>query len=118
MGLTYGTRELHTNTAYNAASDALNGEVVIADSAIAVMVWFDTTSYNGTANFEVSPDEISWFPLSGFAMDAQTTLISSLATPGETKLYLFQVPAYCRFRVKLSGGSAGSLTVKARLSYF
>lgn len=111
---------LHSATAFNAAADVLLGADVEVGTYPAVLVWFTPGgSYDGTATFQVSPDDGStWFAIDGRAISTIETPINALASPGATTLYIIPVPSGCRFRVAMSGGTQGTLTVEAARVYF
>lgn len=103
---------LHLATAYDASD--LNGLAIPTERFPAVLVWFTPSSYDGTAYFEISPDDgATWFAASGYATDDVFTMITSVASPVATTLYVVLVPSDNDFRVRLAGGSAGTLTVEA-----
>jgi hypothetical protein len=108
---------LQNETAYNAAT--LTGTAYPTGSQNTALVWFTLGgSYDGTATFETSPDGgTSWFGIQAEALSAIGTYVSSLAPPTATPLYRIRVPAYTLLRVRMSGGTQGTLTVKALLTY-
>lgn len=109
---------LQSAVAYNAAD--LNGQAVETTNATAMLVWFTPTgSYNGSAIFEVSPDDgATWFPIDGRLISTVETPTNTVASPAATDLYVVSVPTYCMFRVRMSGGSQGGLTVRAAPSHY
>ena len=111
---------LHAATAFDAAADALKGEVIETDGAPNPLVWFaPADAYDGTATFEISPDGgTTWCPIDGYAVSAIETPINAVASPVANVLYVVPVPVGCQFRVRMSGGSVGSLTVKLVRAYY
>lgn len=109
---------LHTTTAFNAATEALKGAAIPTLNAGAMLIWFTpASSYDGTANFEVSPDNgTTWFAIEMQSAAASATKASTLASPGATVMYIVNTPSDALFRVRLSGGTQGTLTVKAKRS--
>lgn len=110
---------LHDATAYNAAAGVLNGNTLIGRNDHYALVWFAATgSYDGTANFEISPDGgATWYATEGEAFGAFGTLLSTVASPAAATLYRFPLPSESEFRVRMSGGSQGALSVFARRAY-
>lgn len=104
---------LQNAVAYNASD--LNGTAIGVSNHPAVLVWFTPAgSYDGTANFEVSPDgATTFFAVEAQSLAASATKASTVASPGATTAYLVYVPSMTDFRVRMSGGTQGSLTVKA-----
>lgn len=113
------TQTLHTATAFDAAASALAGATFNVAQYAAVLVWFDPGgSYDGTALFEVSPDAgTTWFPIDGEALNDRAVPIPSVASPTDAVLYRISVPSFNQFRVRMSGGSQGTLTVYAQPVY-
>lgn len=111
---------LHDETAYDAAAEALAGGNIETLNYPVVLVWFTPAdSYDGTATFEMSPDDgVTWFAIDGRALSTIETPINAVASPAATVLYGVPVPAGCRFRVALSGGTQGALTVTAAPTYY
>lgn len=111
---------LHSATAYNAAAAVLEGLVVDTGTHPAIAVWFTPAgSYDGTATFQISPDSgTTWFAIDGYAASVIETPVNAVATPVATTLYLIPVPAHFQFRVLMSGGTQGTLTVEAAFTYF
>lgn len=107
---------LQNNIAFNASD--LTGTTVNFRNYNAALVWFvPASSYDGTANFEISPDAgATWFGTTAYyTADASRTLVASIATPVSTRLYVCAGSENSVLRVRMSGGSQGSLTVKAKL---
>lgn len=104
---------LQSAVAYDAAD--LNGETLDTQHFNAVQVWFTPAgSYDGTATFQVSPDaEATWFTIDGRLASTIETPLNAVASPAATGLYIVPVPSRCRFRVVMSGGTQGALTVEA-----
>ena len=113
------TQTLHTTTAFNAAASALAGSALSVSQFDAVLVWFEIGgAYDGTAIFEISPDAgVTWFPIDGEALNDRNVPIPSVASPGEATLYRVSVPSLTQFRVRMNGGSQGTLTVYAQPVY-
>jgi hypothetical protein len=106
---------LHSATAYNASAALLDGSSIPAINHPLVIIWFTPAgSYDGTANLEISPNDTTWFAIDGAAVDDLATPTSAIASPAATKLYRVQVPSLCSLRVRMSGGTQGSLSVFAR----
>lgn len=105
---------LHTAQAFGAA----NGTAIPTQNSVGMMVWFTpAAAYDGTANFEVSPnDGTTWFAIEMQSAAASATKATTVASPGATILYIAAVPTNCLFRVRLSGGTVGTLTVYAKRS--
>jgi len=104
---------LQDNTAFDAAD--LNGTPVATKLYQAWLIWFDTTLYDGTATWEFSPDGgTTWLGIEAVALSNSTTLVTSKASPADTDAYLIHVPSHGALRVRMSGGSAGSLYVYGR----
>lgn len=111
---------LHSSTAYDADADDLNGASLETNNFTCALVWFTPgSSYDGTATFQVSPDDgATWFAIDGYAASTIETPINAVASPGATTLYLVPVPTDCLFRVQMSGGTQGTLTVEAARSRY
>lgn len=111
---------LHDATAYNAAAGALAGDTVETLNHPAMLVWFAPAgSYDGTATFQVSPDDgTTWFAVDGRALSVIETPVNAVATPVASVLYVVPVPAGCLFRVSMSGGTQGALSVLAARTYY
>lgn len=109
---------LQSATTFNAAN--LNGTAIATQKFPAVLVWFTPgASYDGTANLEISPDDgATWFPIDGYAVSVIETPLNTVASPAAATLYVVLVPADCLFRVRMSGGTQGTLTVEAKRTYF
>lgn len=107
---------LHNATAYNAATDALKGVEILVGNFSKVQLWFSPSgSYNGTANFEMSPDSgTNWYPVGANISGSTASPVNTVATPTGANLYIVTVPTSVLFRVRMSGGSQGALTVLAR----
>jgi len=108
---------LQDATAYNAST--LTGTTLPTRLFNTALVWFTLgASYDGTATFEISPDNgTTWFGIQAEALSAIGTYVSALAPPTATPLYRIRVPATSVLRVRMSGGSVGTLTVQALLTY-
>lgn len=104
---------LQTATAYNASD--LTGVAISTLNAGAILVWFTpAASYDGVANFEVSPNGgTTWFGVESQSLATSATKASTVSSPGAVILYTIAVPSGCLFRVRMSGGTQGSLTVSA-----
>lgn len=112
--------QLHDGTAYNASTTLLAGKYQLVSDYKAIWVWFvPAGSYDGTVNFETSPDGgATWFSIQGFATDDVGTLVTSVAAPVSTDSYMIYTPTYSHFRARMSGGTTGSLSAYARLVDF
>lgn len=112
-------KTLHSATAYNDTPN-LAGKTLDIGNAPVVLVWFvPAASYDGTANLEISPDDgATWFAVDGRALSALETYTNAIASPAATAAYVVSVPADCLFRVRLSGGTQGTLTVKAARTFY
>jgi hypothetical protein len=106
---------LQDNTAYNASS--LNGSIKKVSDFKAVWVWFTPVGgYDGTVHFEISPDGgTTWFATSAYDPSDRTTAVTTVASPVANESYIVPMPSYSHVRVRMSGGTAGSLTVYLRL---
>lgn len=84
-----------------------------------MLVWFTPTgSYDGTATFQISPDDgVTWFVIDGRLISEIETPINAINTPAANALYTVVVPTNCLFRVQMSGGTQGALTVRAALTH-
>ena len=107
---------LHDGTAFDASAATLKGAEIQTERFPAVLVWFTpAASYDGTVYFEISPDDgTTWFETSAYITDSVFVLVTSVAAPVATDLYVALVPSDNVFRVRMSGGSQGSLTVEAQ----
>ncbi len=107
---------LHDGTAYNASAALLKGVEIKTERFPAVLVWFTpAASYDGTVYFEISPDNgTTWFETSAYLTDSIFAMVTSVATPVATDLYVVLVPSDNQFRVRMSGGTQGSLTVESQ----
>lgn len=109
---------LQSAVAYNASD--LNGAAIETLNTPAMLVWFTPAgSYDGTATFYVSPDGgATYFAVDGRAASTIETPLNAVATPTATVLYIVPVPSGCLFRVVMSGGTQGSLSVFAARSHY
>ena len=110
--------DLQDETAFD--NSDLNGKTQLISNFDTIWLWFiPGGSYDGTVNFEISPDGgVTWFPVQGFQPNAQSTLATNVASPTTSISFMIHVPDYSHFRARMSGGSQGTLTVKARLIDF
>jgi len=91
----------------------LNGMLLSNGNFNAVWVWFETLEgYDGTVNFETSPDGEVWFPIEGFEMGDQATINASV-TPSDGTSYVIPVLRNTYFRARLSGGTEGAISAYA-----
>lgn len=109
---------LQNATAYNAS--VLTGTVKAVSNDGIVWVWFTPTgSYDGTVNFEISPNGgTNWFPTQASATGTVATLVTTVASPVAATSYFVHVPAFCNFRARMSGGTQGALTIKGKYTLF
>lgn len=108
---------LHDNTAFDAATEALKGRMLTTQAYQIAWCWFTPTAYNGTVNFELSPDGgVTWFPTEAFALSNRGTKITTLPSPTNGVVYGIILPQIATVRLRMSGGSAGTLIAKCRLS--
>ena len=100
------------------AFGAAVGTAIPTQNSVGMSVWFvPASAYDGTANFEVSPDNgTTWFAIEMQSAAASATKATTVASPAATTLYIAAVPTDCLFRVRLSGGTVGTLTVYAKHS--
>lgn len=108
-------RLLHDQTSFDDSADDLLGASVNTESHQGALVWFSVGgSYNGTVHFEASPDGgVRWFPIYTEPLSDPSTGLTS-ATPTEDELYITPLPHIMEYRVRMEGGTQGSLTVHAR----
>ncbi len=110
--------QLHNATAYNADSEALKGQTLAVGSAKATVIQFATAGgYDGAVTVEISPDNgTTWFTLQAESLAALGTYVSSITS--FTPAYRVIVPSQVQLRCRMSGGTAGTLTVTAVPSTF
>lgn len=102
--------QLHNATAFDAAD--LNGSTIaITDAALFWLVPAD--DYDGIVNFEISPDSgTTWFGVE--AQDLTSKSKESLVSPPRAgRIYQISIPG--TFRLRMSGGTQGSLSAYAEL---
>ena len=107
---------LHQGTAFDASATLLKGAETQTERFPAVLVWFTpAASYDGTVYFEISPDGgTTWFETSAYITDSIFTMVTSVIAPIATDLYVALVPSDNIFRVRMSGGTQGTLTVESQ----
>jgi len=110
--------QLHNATAYNAGTEALKGQTLAVGSAKAAVIQFAAAGgYDGAVTVEISPDAgTTWFGIQAESLAAVGTYVSSITS--FTSEYRVLVPANVDLRVRMSGGSTGSLTVDALTTAF
>lgn len=110
--------QLHNATAYNADTEALKGQTLAVGSAKATVIQFATAGgYDGAVTVEISPDNgTTWFTLQAESLAALGTYVSSITS--FTPAYRVIVPSQVQLRCRMSGGTAGTLTVTAVPSTF
>lgn len=109
---------LHDTTAFNASpATELDGKAQLVSDYQAIWLWFEPANgYDGTVTFQISPDGgTTWFAVQGYKPDARTVLIASIASPTTSDSVVIPMPDHSHFRAVMSGGSAGTLSVYARL---
>jgi hypothetical protein len=109
---------LQDDTAFDA--DPLTGSPLVVSEYDVVWIWFvPVGGFDGVVNPEISPDGgETWFPIQGVESGDLATLVGTITAPDGTNSYIYYMPSWAMFRTRLSGGSAGSVTVKARLTNF
>ncbi len=106
---------IHDATEFDADSAILNGSTHKVSENNSVWVWFESDSYDGTVYFEVSPNGGDhWFPIQGFELNDFSTLVVSVASPADADSYVIRVPTYSTVRIRMSGGTTGTLSVYLR----
>ena len=94
------------------ASD-LNGTAAPTERYYHMLVWFSASAYDGVATPEISPDDgDTWFNLVWSTLDNLDSIRNNTDTFDD--IYIAEIPSDCLFRVRMSGGSAGSLSVSAQ----
>jgi len=108
----------HNNTAYNASSTALKGEDFNTQSYDHAIIWVvPTGNYDGTINFEVSPDGgDTWLAIDARELDDITANLSTWTIDGTNTVsgVSIKLPHIFQIRARLSDGTAGNVTVKGR----
>lgn len=98
-------------TAYNASD--LNGTSMAMAEESGFVFWVTNSSYNGTLVIEGSMDGVSWVPIAVYDV-LNGVIAAALASVATLKIYFVPTLAGMTVRARLSAGSAGTLTVKAR----
>jgi hypothetical protein len=111
---------LHRHTQWYMDDDQLAGKQQLIPEFDVFTVWFEPeNSYNGTVFFETSPDGcVTWFPIQGVSSAVLDVLVDSVATPTSGVYYIVYVPSWCHFRVRMEGGTQGSLSAFGKMSNF
>lgn len=102
---------LHTAAAVGAA----NGTPAPIGEEAGLILWFvPASAYDGVVTFEFSPDnETTWYPARGYPLGTGVGVLS-ITSPLVTSIFYIPLPSTTSFRARLSGGTVGTVTVKAR----
>lgn len=98
-------------TAFNATD--LNGTPIAMAEESGIVFWCTNASYNGTLIIEATMDNVSWVPIAVYDT-LNGVLAAALASIATLKIYFVPTLAGMTVRARMSAGSAGTLTVKAR----
>ena len=106
----------HDSSAYNASD--LNGAHHNSQSYDVAVIWaVPASSYDGVLNFELSPDNgTTWLSAEVSKIEDSTDLASTFTFSGSaTEGFIMILPEAFKIRVRLSGGTAGSVSVYGRI---